>query len=450
MSLQRVDMDKATALGRLGSTSTTCPTAGFGWSTLLGRYVNNFCAHSFSSPQGVHADPSHNIYVADTTNRRIVRYDSTGAFQGWLGFDENGWQLAGTVTHPNNLETKATTAASRSGNTTSGDQVVTGLPATNDLLVGMYINGTGIVVGTTIAAIVDGNTVQMSQAATSTGLTTLTFSQGCAGYDPRMFSQPWAVTSDSNYLYVVDYDTHRVIRRDKTTGNFSGYIGNGNSGWNLSVPALACTANKNFDKTIGYFRGPQDALAFGGKLYVSDQFNHRVIRIDAATGVFEAWIGDSRTTWTNPATLPSGNPSSDNLSFKNPAGLTTDGTHLYVADRLNNRIVKYRLDGANCIPSRPSLGAFCGWIGHGRIGWETNTPAPAGDPYAGFTYYPADYYAEPHWLAFMKSGPNPGEKKTRNSYLYVSSVWNGRVTRINVDCVDAPATSACDPVFAFP
>jgi len=370
MSVQRLNLDDGTPMGRLGSTDTSCPSTALNWSSATARYVNNYCTHSFDVPQGVHVDSAHNIFVADTQNRRIVKYDSNGNFIGWLGRDAGNdlWQAAGTEMHPEIL----------------------------------YLNG--------------------------------------AITDPRMFLVPWTLTSDANYLYIVDYGNHRIVKRNKATGAFVAYIGNGNNSWQSSTaPQVGSFGNAN-----GYFYYPRGIVLTGGKLYIVDELNHRVVRIDAASGNFEAWLGDGVATWQAMTTMPSQIGSAQNKYFKNPSGIATDGTYLYIADRLNNRIVKWRLSGNCAAPVRSE--PYCGWLGHGKITWEYNAAAPASDPYAGVSYYPPDYYAEPHALAVVTNT----QKGTKNTYLYLTSVYNGRVTRINLDCADSPSSNACNPNLANP
>jgi hypothetical protein len=366
MSLQKVNLDAGTAVGRLGSTVTACPSTGSGWDNSTNRYVNGYCVHQFDSPQGVYVDSTQTIFVADSNNRRLVKYNSAGVFQGWLGLNGVGndiWKAAGTETDPTTL----------------------------------YNNGS-----------VD---------------------------DPRMFLIPWALTSDSNYLYVADYGTSRIIRRRNTPGvpatdgQFHSYIGNGNNAWNTSTATQAGSTGT----AAGYFHFPRGIVLSGGNLYIVDEINHRIVRVDVTTGNSTGWLGDGGAGWQSMATTPSGTGSGNNRYFKNPSAIATDGTSLYIADRLNNRIVKWDI-----------AGTYRGWLGHGKVTWELTQAAPATDPYAGVSYYPPDYYSEPHGLAIATAAA----KGTHNTYLFVTSVYNGRVTRINLSCVDAPATSACDPLYS--
>jgi len=425
MSLQKINMDTGEPLGRLGSTAASCPSTGAGWSLAVNRYVNNYCAHTFDAPQGVYAEG----------------------------------------------------APARSGNTTAADSTVSGLSATADLRVGYCVYGANVPVGSKVASIVNASTITLSQNATATGAGSLQF--GCvyvadsnnrrivqydmagnfigwlglngvgndvwqgaatvtdqntlltngAATDPRMFQVPWTLTGDGTDLYVVDYGSHRIIRRNMNTGAFVSYIGNGNNTWNTST----APQTGNFDSIAGYLRKPKGIAYAGGNLYIADEANQRVVRVNSS-GAWTGWIGNGLDGWqvTFPGTPTPGSRAAKD--FLNPSGIATDGTYLYVADRLNNRISRWVVASGN----------FAGWIGHGRVGWEMSASAPASDPYGGVSLYPPEYYAEPHAVTVVTAA----QKGTRNDYLYITSVYNGRVTRINLTCVNSPGDpNACAPLY---
>jgi hypothetical protein len=74
-----------------------------------------------------------------------------------------------------------TTNVTHTGATTSGSTTVSGLATTSDLAVGMYVDGPGITVGTTIASITNGTTIVLSAPATASGGPALNFSKGNFG-----------------------------------------------------------------------------------------------------------------------------------------------------------------------------------------------------------------------------------------------------------------------------
>lgn len=363
MSLQRLDLDKGTAMGRLGNTSTTCPTTGNNWDSNPSRFLNGYCAHNFDSPQGVAVDSGHNIYVADSSNRRIVKYDAAGNFVNWIGLNGVGndvWQ-----------------------------------PSTN---------------------VTDAETLRLAGAET----------------DPKMFWIPWALTTDATYLYVLDNAKHRILRRNRATGAYAGFIGNGYNSWNTgltSVGGLCVSTLAGHEQNC--LNSPRGIVIAGGNLYVADELNHRIVRLTSG-GAFDAWLGDGSDGWKNTWTAAAASGTGPRF-FKNPSAIAADATYLYIADRLNNRIARWNI----------TTGAFAGWLGHGKVAWEMNASAPSSDPYQGVSYYPPDYYAEPQGLAYARALT----KQTKRNYLFVTSVYNGRVTRINLDCAALPGSDRCAQLY---
>ncbi len=65
---------------------------------------------------------------------------------------------------------------------------------------------------------------------------------------------------------------------------------------------------------------------------MGDHENHRIRKIVISTGVV--------TTLTGTGSPGYSNGTGTSASFKNPAGITTDGTNLYVADESNHLIRK--------------------------------------------------------------------------------------------------------------
>jgi hypothetical protein len=73
-----------TALGWLGGGAN-------GWN-ITNAPASGSSLNSFKSPQGVFVDGSGFIYVADTDNHRVSKWDSSGNAIGWIGGASNGWQ----------------------------------------------------------------------------------------------------------------------------------------------------------------------------------------------------------------------------------------------------------------------------------------------------------------------------------------------------------------------
>lgn len=153
-----------------------------------------------------------------------------------------------------------------------------------------------------------------------------------------------AVASDGVSLAVADTDFNRILiwRRIPTTNG---------------QPADVVLGQEAFDKIRRVstdnksLRGPQGVWIQGGKLFVADTMNHRVLiwnsipsTNDAAADVV---IGqkDFNVAPVTDLTQAVFNPAQDNLL--NPVSVTTDGQRMYVADLGHNRVLIW-----NTIPTR--------------------------------------------------------------------------------------------------
>ncbi len=84
-------------------------------------------------------------------------------------------------------------------------------------------------------------------------------------------------------------------------------------------------------QVLARFYNPKGITTDGTNLYVADYNNHRIRKIVISTGVVTTLAGSS---------LGSTDATGTSASFSRPAGITTDGTNLYVADMNNHRIRK--------------------------------------------------------------------------------------------------------------
>jgi sugar lactone lactonase YvrE len=81
------------------------------------------------------------------------------------------------------------------------------------------------------------------------------------------------------------------------------------------------------------FYFPAGITTDGTYLYVSDQGNNTIRKIVITSGVVTTLAGTAGTSGAVEGTGPA-------ARFQSPAGITTDGTNLYVADSINNSIRK--------------------------------------------------------------------------------------------------------------
>ena len=73
----------------------------------------------------------------------------------------------------------------------------------------------------------------------------------------------------------------------------------------------------------------------GTNLYVTDTLNHRIRKIVIDNGTVTTLAGTGSACTSN-----CDNATGTSAGFNGPIGITTDGTNLYVVDRVKNRIRK--------------------------------------------------------------------------------------------------------------
>jgi DNA-binding beta-propeller fold protein YncE len=120
------------------------------------------------------------------------------------------------------------------------------------------------------------------------------------------FNYPSGITSDGTYIYVADYNNHRIVKRLASNLSYVSKIGTNGSG-------------------NDQFSSPRGITTDGTYLYVADSGNHRIVKRLASDLSYVSKIGTS---------------GSGNDQFNNPFGITSDGTYIYVVDYSNHRIVK--------------------------------------------------------------------------------------------------------------
>lgn len=271
-----------------------------------------------------------NLYVADQTGNRILRFNHvTQTFTGWIG-------------HIGDLSGISSPCSSQ---------------ALNDLTSAWCTGG-------------------RSQTVTT----------------PTIFRSPRGLASDGTYLYV-STGTHQILRFDISTGAYAGWIGRigttaatspaacVSAGINSLTPTWCYGGTVTSSGVDGSFSSPSEMIVYQSKLYVVDTSNNRIQRWNV-NGTYEGWVGKTLTAATSPtacvnagvgAATPvwcmGGTPTSSTRrglpaynqagaatpteGLNSPVGITTDGTYLYVGDTGNRRILRINL----------STGAYSGWIG---------------------------------------------------------------------------------------
>jgi hypothetical protein len=213
---------------------------------------------------------------------------------------------------------------------------------------------------------------------------------GWQGISNNRQIMPFAVRyGPSGNLLVADGYGNRVVMLS-TAGDFLGWIGGGQSGWQLG----GAPAPGNGD---GQFSFPGDvAWDTQGNLYVSDYVNNRVQKW-TADGHYVGWIGGGSSGWQTGAAPAAG---SGDAQFNSPVSLAVDGSgNLWVSDTSNARIQKWT-----------TAGTYLGWIGGGASGLQTGTAPASGTGNGQFDYA--------YGISFDSSGN-----------LYVGDCGNNRVQK---------------------
>jgi sugar lactone lactonase YvrE len=142
---------------------------------------------------------------------------------------------------------------------------------------------------------------------------------------------PGAVVVDPHgNLYIADTMNHRVRKVDAESGRITTIAGTGQKRWSGDGgPAVLATLNE------------PTALALDqkGLLYIADQSNHRVRRLNLDTGMITTIAGTGEAGYSG-----DGMPGHE-ATLSGPSGLAVgaDGT-LYIADTFNGRIRKVDAD----------------------------------------------------------------------------------------------------------
>jgi DNA-binding beta-propeller fold protein YncE/Tfp pilus assembly protein PilE len=289
-------------------------------------------ANQFTRPLGINVAHAYNkIYVADFDNNRIARFDSGGggttfganfqsfgsAGSGVGRFDGPGQVAVDTVNHKVYVADTGNTRVARFDSGGGG----TTLGAT-------WQTNTGYGIPTAVTVDFVNNKIYVSDVSNNrvvranSGAGGLAFGSGKQNFSASgSMSQPLGINAiaSENKVYVADYDNSRILRFDSGSGGTT-YGGN-----------LQTFGSPGSD--INQFSGTNGLTVddIHNKIYISDDGNNRIVRFD--TGGGGTTFGGS---WENSASIyqfTSGNASD--------VGVDTVNNKLFVADTGSHRIAKF-------------------------------------------------------------------------------------------------------------
>ena len=290
----------------LAGSSTTAQTiitiAGTGTAGFLGDNGPATAAR-VNLPTTVQRDAFGNLYIADRMNHRVRRIDQDGIITTIAGTGTAGF---------------------------SGD----GGPATAAQLnqpIGLAVADNGILY------ITDHGNRRIRRLAPDGTITTIAgtgVAGGAGDGGPALqaqFNNPWAVLLRGTELYIADRSNDRVRMIDLNTGIITSVAGTGTAGSSGDGgPATAAQLNKPI------------ALCFDAqdRLYIADENNERVRRVDLNTGIITTVAGNGQTGFQGDG----GQATAARLN--KPCGVATDlEGNLYISDRMNQRLRRVGTNG---------------------------------------------------------------------------------------------------------
>ncbi len=339
----------------------------------------------FTSPSGITTDASGNVYVADTWNHRIEKYDSSGNFLFNWGSQGSGYGSfftpIGIATNSagdlfvadqnNNRVQKFLLANLCPGGTTL---VVTGVCYVT--LVGGYGADDGDFLYPAGAALDSLGNVYVADTMNNRIQkfdNSLVFQSKWGTAGNGEFFSPAAIDADSSGdIYVADANNYRVQKFTSSGayitqwGGFGSSDGQFRSFFGLAVDGagnvyVADTMNARIQKFsstgtfllkwggpgsgFGQFSSPQGlAVDSDGNVYVADTNNNNIQKFSfdnpCPGGTTQITLGVCYVTqW--------GTSGSGNGEFSNPGDIAVDAANnIYVADQANSRIQKFTNGGA--------------------------------------------------------------------------------------------------------
>jgi cysteine-rich repeat protein len=183
---------------------------------------------------------------------------------------------------------------------------------------------------------------------------------------------PYSIAADGHdNLFVADHGNHRVRRIEARTGLITTVAGTGGMGAYSGDGSFAASAQLNAPSAV--------AVDGRGNVFISDQRNHRVRRVDAATGIIATVAGVGTAGYGGDGSHAL------NAQLNNPSGVAVDGLgNVYISDRDNHRV--RRIDGETGILTTVAGTGIAGLSGDGALATDAQLRSPEGLALQGVAY----------------------------------------------------------------
>ena len=300
---------------------------------------------SLNRPIGVALDSTGNLFIGDQSNNRIRKVDTLGIITTVAGngiptgfFDGEGGDPA--------------------------DDLGDGGPATSASLNGPFgvaLDGLGN------GFIADTSNQRIRRVDAATGIITTVAGDGFGGSSgdggpatsARLFHPTGVALDGTGNLFIADLGNHR-IRKVDTSGIITTVAGDGFGGFS-GDGGPATIASLNLPHGV--------ALDGAGNLFIADQFNHRIRKVDTS-GIITTVAGNGSATFPG-----DGGPATSARLF-HPTGVALDGAgNLFIADSSNHRVRK--VDTSGIITTVAGNGSF-GFSGDGGPATSARLGSPSG------------------------------------------------------------------------
>lgn len=287
------------------------PSAALGQPNLTSRSANTTVSfqNTMNYPGAAFTDGTH-LFVADTNNHRVLVWSSLPTSDGQPPDFVLGQPDLATVT-PNTGGISASSMNRPASVCSDGTR--------------LFVSDTGnhrILVWDTIPA--------ASGHAATLALGQVDLTTANAGTGQNQLRSPAGIHCAPNKLFVADAGNHRVLFWNGSldlSKNLNAALVLGQTSFTTMTPGTSATA----------MWSPSDVNFDGTRLFVADTGNNRVLvwtSLPSSTRAADLVLGQPDFTTRSSGTTQA--------LMSQPGGVYSDGTHLFVADSGNNRILEWR------------------------------------------------------------------------------------------------------------